>query len=156
MTRLPPPLLALAAAAVQRALSPGASSPGTLRAATVGLLSAGSLALAGASAGQFRRSRTTVEPFRPDRASTLVTTGANALTRNPMYVGMAGLLVAHAVRRGSWPALLPAAGFVALMDRTQVEVEEQALRGKFGAEFDAYCAAVPRWIDARSVRLARR
>ena len=150
--RLPPPLLALAAAVAQRSLSPGAPSPGGLRAATAGLLSAGSLALAGASAGQFRRSGTTVEPFRPDRASTLVTSGANAVTRNPMYVGMAGLLVANALRRGSWPALLPAAAFVALIDRYQVRFEEEALRGKFGPAFDAYCAAVPRWIDARSVR----
>jgi protein-S-isoprenylcysteine O-methyltransferase Ste14 len=154
VTRLPPPLLALAAAAAQRALSPGATAPGGLRAATAGLISAGSLALAGASAGQFRRSGTTVEPFRPDRASTLVTTGANSVTRNPMYVGMAGLLVAHAVRRGSWPALLPAAGFVGLIDRWQVEFEEEALRGKFGPAYDAYCAAVPRWLDARSLRRA--
>ena len=110
------------------------------------------MGLAGASSAQFRRSGTTVQPFRPDRASTLVTTGANAVTRNPMYVGMAGLLVAHAVRRGSWPALLPAVGFVALIDRWQVEFEEEALRGKFGADYDAYCAAVPRWIDVRSVR----
>jgi len=150
--RLPPPLLALAAAAAQRALSPAAASPGGLRAATAGLLSAGSVGLAGASSAQFRRSGTTVQPFHPDRASTLVTNGANSVTRNPMYVGMAGLLVAHAVRRGSWPALLPAIGFVALIDRWQVEFEEEALRGKFGPEYDAYCAAVPRWLDVRSFR----
>ena len=53
-----------------------------------------------------------VDPLHPDRAGQLVVEGPNGLTRNPMYVGMAGVLVAHAVRRGSWTALLPAALFV--------------------------------------------
>jgi protein-S-isoprenylcysteine O-methyltransferase Ste14 len=71
-----------------------------------------------------------------------------------MYVGMAGLLLAHATYRGSWPALAPAAAFVAVIDVYQVRFEEAALRERFGERFDAYSAAVPRWLDARSVRAA--
>jgi protein-S-isoprenylcysteine O-methyltransferase Ste14 len=82
----------------------------------------------------------------------LVTSGANQVSRNPMYVGMAGVLVAHALWRGSWRALLPAAGFVAYIDRVQVAAEERALHERFGAEYDAYVAAVPRWLDRRSVQ----
>jgi protein-S-isoprenylcysteine O-methyltransferase Ste14 len=114
-------------------------------------VAAASVALAGASAGQFRRQGTTVEPFDPSKATSLVTTGVNAITRNPMYVGMAGVLVAHAVRRGSWAALAPVALFVGVIDRFQVAAEEAALRDGFGAEYDAYCAAVPRWLDRRSM-----
>ena len=124
------------------------SAPRALLSTAVG---ATSVALAGASAAQFRRQGTTVEPFDPSKATSLVTTGVNAITRNPMYVGMAGVLVAHAVRRGSWAALLPAALFVAVIDRFQVAAEESALRDGFGAEYDAYCAAVPRWLDPRSL-----
>ena len=68
-----------------------------------------------------------------------------------MYLGMAGLLVANAVWRGSWVALAPVAGFIVLIDRLQIEAEESALLGKFGAEYEAYRAASPRWLDRRSL-----
>ena len=82
----------------------------------------------------------------------LVTSGANTVSRNPMYVGMAGLLLAHAVWRGSWTALLPLAGFVVFIDRAQIQAEETALLEKFGATYEAYKATTPRWIDRRSLR----
>jgi protein-S-isoprenylcysteine O-methyltransferase Ste14 len=109
------------------------------------------MAMAGGAASRFRRGGTTVDPIHPDRASALVTTGPNAVSRNPMYVGMAGVLVANAVRRGSVVALLPAAAFVAWIDRLQVAPEEAALRGLFGSDYADYCATVPRWIDQRSL-----
>ena len=120
-------------------------------AATVTLTS---VSMAGASAHQFRRRGTTVEPFHPDRASALVVTGANAVSRNPMYVGMAGLLVAHAIWRNSWVALVPVAGFVVLIDRFQIEAEESALLEKFGADYEAYRSAAPRWLGRRSLATA--
>ncbi len=83
----------------------------------------------------------------------LVTSGANTISRNPMYVGMAGLLLAHAAWRGSWAALLPLGGFVVFIDRVQIQAEEAALLEKFGADYDAYREAAPRWIDLRSLSL---
>jgi protein-S-isoprenylcysteine O-methyltransferase Ste14 len=85
----------------------------------------------------------------------LVTTGVNAVSRNPMYVGMAGLLVANAMRRGSWTALLPVAVFTVVIDRLQIAAEEPALLANFGAEYEAYRASVPRWLDRRSVTITR-
>jgi protein-S-isoprenylcysteine O-methyltransferase Ste14 len=149
--RPPPPLLALTAGLVQRQMTRDAPPPSVPRALLSTAVGAASVALAAASAGQFRRQGTTVEPFDPSKATALVTTGVNAISRNPMYVGMAGVLVAHAVRRGSWTALLPATLFVGVIDRFQVAAEESALRNGFGAEYDAYCAAVPRWLDRRSL-----
>ena len=108
-----------------------------------------SFSMAGAAGSRFRRSGTTFEPFQPDRASVLVTGGANAVSRNPMYLGMAGLLLAHAVWRGSWTALLPMAGFVTFIDRTQIRAEEAALLKKFGPAYETYKASTPRWIDPR-------
>ena len=67
-----------------------------------------------------------------------------------MYVGMAGLLAAHALWRRSWTALIPVAVFVALIDRLQIQAEESALAVTFGAEYEAYRAASPRWLDRRS------
>jgi protein-S-isoprenylcysteine O-methyltransferase Ste14 len=116
-------------------------------------VSLASTSIAGAAARQFQRSGTTLEPVHPDRASVLVTTGANSISRNPMYVGLTGMLVANAIRRGSWVALVPVAGFVALIDRQQIEAEESALLEKFGADYQAYRAATPRWLGRRSLGL---
>jgi len=68
---------------------------------------------------------------------------------------MAGLLVANAIWRGSWAALAPVAGFVVIIDRLQIEAEESALLKKFGAEYRAYRAAAPRWLDRRSLDFAK-
>lgn len=109
-----------------------------------------SVALAGAADVAFQRRGTTIKPFDPGQASVLVTSGANAISRNPMYVGLTGLLLANAIRRGSWAALLPAAAFVAVIDRWQIKAEESALLAKFGADYEAYRARVPRWLGRTS------
>lgn len=140
----------------QRALTKGAPPPSAGRSTVSTALAGASAGFAAAAAREFRRRGTTVEPFDPSRAAVLVTTGANAVSRNPMYVGMAGLLVANAVRRNSWTALLPVAAFVVFIDRVQVAAEEPALLANFGAEYEGYRAAVPRWLDHRSVVVARR
>ncbi|HZJ07028.1 MAG TPA: isoprenylcysteine carboxylmethyltransferase family protein [Nocardioidaceae bacterium] len=145
----PPPVLAIAAALAQRALTRGAQPPTAARAATASATAAVSGTLAAASARQFRRQGTTVEPFHPARASVLVTTGANAVSRNPMYVGLAGLLVANAVRRGSWMAVLLVAAFTLVIDRLQIAAEESALLANFGADYEAYRETVPRWLGPR-------
>lgn len=150
MTRPPPPLVALGAGLAQRVLA-GPGRPGGGRAALAAAVALASAALPAAAISSFRRVGTTVEPFRPEEATTLVTDGVYTVTRNPMYVGLTGVLVAHALWRGSWAALLPAAGFVALMDRTQVAAEEAALRATFGDAFVAYERATPRWLDGRSL-----
>jgi protein-S-isoprenylcysteine O-methyltransferase Ste14 len=125
--------------------------PTAVRAAAATVTAAGSAALAAAAASQFRRQGTTLEPFDPAQASVLVTSGPNAVSRNPMYVGLAGLLVANAVRLGSWKALVPAAAFTLVIDRLQIAAEESALLTNFGAEYEAYRAMVPRWLDPRSL-----
>ena len=151
MKRPPPPLLALAAALAQRGLSRGAPPPSGLRRSAAAVTAATSVVLAGGAAGRFRRQHTTVEPFDPSKASSLVVSGPNSRTRNPMYVGMAGLLAAHALLRGSWPGVLPVAVFVAVIDRFQIAAEERALVDRFGDDYAAYRANVPRWLGLRSI-----
>lgn len=145
MPTVPPPVITLAAAGVQHVLAPGRPA-GTLHRLLAASAAAGSAALMGTAARRFFAVGTTVEPFDPSQASVLVTDGPNALTRNPMYVGMAGLLAAHAVLRGGWATWLPVAGFVAVIDRVQVLPEEKALHERFGAEYDDYRRRVRRWV----------
>jgi protein-S-isoprenylcysteine O-methyltransferase Ste14 len=153
VTRVPPPLVALGAGLVQRALTGSTHAPPPVRLVGTAAVALTSASLAVTAARQFRRRGTTLDPVRPEQASALVTTGPNSVTRNPMYVGLTGLLVAHALYRGSWVALFPVAGFVVLNDRLQIRPEELALATKFGAAYEAYREAVPRWVDRRSFGL---
>jgi protein-S-isoprenylcysteine O-methyltransferase Ste14 len=145
---VPPPLWALVAGLVQRRL-PAGRPPGVLTKAAAGAVLVGSAALVVTAGGRFRDAGTTVDPVHPERVTHLVTDGPYALTRNPMYVSMAGVLVAHAVWRRSVAALLPVAAFVAVIDRLQVPGEEAALGDHFGSAYDDYRARVPRWVGLR-------
>jgi protein-S-isoprenylcysteine O-methyltransferase Ste14 len=145
MPVVPPPLIALAASVTQRRLGSG-SRPGAARKVGAVAAAAASGWLMAGSVQRFRQSGTTVEPFDPSRSTALVTSGPNSVTRNPMYVGMAGLLTAHALFRGGWATAVPIAAFVAVIDRVQIRPEEAALRERFGQEYDDYCRRVRRWL----------
>lgn len=108
----------------------------------------GGLALSAIAA--FRRAGTTISPEHPERARTLVDDGPFAVTRNPMYVALTGLLAAHAILRRSFLALLPVAGFVAVIDRIQIPAEESALGKRFGRRYARYAERVPRWLAPSS------
>ena len=144
--RIPPPVLALAAGLVQRALTRNAPPPSAVRTAAAVVTAVLSGLIASAAARQFTRAGTTLDPSDPTRASVLVTTGVNAVTRNPMYVGLSGLLLSYAIRRGSWTALLPVSAFVVVVDRLQILSEEAALAERFGVDYEVYRQRVPRWL----------
>jgi protein-S-isoprenylcysteine O-methyltransferase Ste14 len=109
------------------------------------LLVAG-LLVAVAGVCEFRRARTTVNPMRPQNASALVTSGIYRFTRNPMYVGDVLILLAVAVFFSNPLGLAGVVLFVAWMNLLQIPAEERALRARFGAAYDAYCARVRRWL----------
>ncbi len=94
----------------------------------------------------FRRARTTVNPLRPEAATSLVASGIYRYTRNPMYLGMLLVLVGWIVFLARPWALVVLPAFVAYMNRFQIGPEERALEGIFGGEFEAYRRAVRRWL----------
>ena len=143
--KVPPPVLGLAGLFLQHRLAPSGGGSWPRRAVGLGV-AGGAVALMGSAAGTFRARGTTVDPLHPDRAGHLVTDGPFSVTRNPMYVGMAAVLAAHAVARGGLLTWLPAAGFVAAIDRVQVPPEERALHRVFGQEYADYTRAVRRWL----------
>ena len=76
----------------------------------------------------------------------VVKTGAYRVVRNPRYVAVLATLAGE-VLLGRSPALLAWAGAVAVAVHTfVVAYEEPTLRRTFGADYDAYCRAVPRWL----------
>jgi protein-S-isoprenylcysteine O-methyltransferase Ste14 len=111
-----------------------------------GCLGIGGIACIIAGVVQFRASSTTVNPTRPDKAATLVTSGIYARTRNPMYVGMTVMLLGWSVWLGSVYALGLPVAFVLYLNRFQIAPEEHALHARFGTEFLAYKSRVRRWL----------
>jgi protein-S-isoprenylcysteine O-methyltransferase Ste14 len=77
-------------------------------------------------------------------AEELVTSGIYAHVRNPMYLGNAFLLAGLAIASNSWLFVLAGVPIALAVHATIIAAEEDFLRQKFGAEYEAYCARVPR------------
>lgn len=146
--RLPPAVVFLLAvgmiAGARHYFAPGVA-PAWATALSGGLLLLGA-AIAVAALLGFARAGTTVEPREPGRASELVTGGLYRFTRNPMYLGMALVLVAGALRVWHPVAAIAPLFFVLWIDRFQVQPEERALRERFGGAYREYCGRVRRWV----------
>ena len=94
----------------------------------------------------FRRVRTTVSPFNPEETEHFVSDGMYRFSRNPMYAGMGCWLAAWAGYLAHPLPWLFLAVFAAYMTRFQIMPEERVLAQKFGAEYEAYCRRVRRWL----------
>ena len=148
-TKVPPPLIALALALGMWLLAPASSALElslAVRIALATLLASVGTGLGIAGLISFRRARTTVNPLRPERTSTLVATGIYRFTRNPMYLGMlVGLLSVAAYLASPWTLIGPAV-FFAYMNRWQITPEESVLEAKFGTSYLEDKRRVRRWI----------
>ncbi|MDH1011872.1 isoprenylcysteine carboxylmethyltransferase family protein [Pseudomonas nicosulfuronedens] len=143
--RIPPPLVAIITGLLMWLAVRPITEPGSrLWLALLVALAGVAVCLAGVAS--FRRARTTVNPLKPESASSLVVVGIYRHTRNPMYLGFAIVLLGWCVFLGSALAVLGVAVFVLYIGRFQIRPEERALRDLFGAEFDAFCGRVRRWV----------
>jgi protein-S-isoprenylcysteine O-methyltransferase Ste14 len=94
----------------------------------------------------FRKSKTTIDPIRIERASHLVTAGPFKFSRNPMYVAMLALLFAWCVYLSAPWAILGPILFELYILKFQIWPEERAMHDKFGATYLTYTQKVRRWI----------
>jgi protein-S-isoprenylcysteine O-methyltransferase Ste14 len=94
----------------------------------------------------FRQAKTTVNPMTPEKSETLVNQGVYSYTRNPMYLGMALVLVGLVFLLGNWMTLVGIPVFVVYMTYFQIKPEERVLEQKFGEDFHLYVQKVRRWI----------
>ena len=101
-------------------------------------------ALGGWGVVLFRRARTGVVPF--SEATTLVASGPYRFTRNPMYLGMAGMLLGTAVYLGSVTPWLVLPAFVAIISERFIVREEAMMEKAFGQPYRDYKARVRRWL----------
>lgn len=111
--------------------------------ATLTLLS-GFIGIAGVY--EFRKAKTTVNPVKPESASSVVNTGVFAYTRNPMYVALLLLIIALGLWWQHLSVIPCGALFISYMNRYQIKPEEHVLERLFGEDYLKYKNRVRRWI----------
>jgi protein-S-isoprenylcysteine O-methyltransferase Ste14 len=94
--------------------------------------------------GDFHRANTTVKPF--EESAALLTDGVYRISRNPMYLGFALVLIGVAVLLGSLSPWIAVPAFVVAMDRVFIRAEERSLAQTFGPAWANYKQHVRRWL----------
>ena len=109
-----------------------------------GFLLGGGLLVILVAVGQLRQARTAVLPRR--EASALVTNGVFGRSRNPIYLGMALVLLGWILRLDQPLALPLLPLFMWLIERRFIDPEEEALARRFPAAWSRYAQATRRWL----------
>ena len=147
--RIPPPIVSVLIGLGMWAASfvvPAVPLPAIARFAMLAVVMLIGGLYGGRAIAGFARAKTTINPVNIAAASTLVTSGIYALSRNPMYVGLAALLVSLALLlSNAWLQLGPLC-FILFTTRFQIIPEERVLQDKFGSEYMAYRNRVRRWL----------
>ncbi|MCX7553204.1 isoprenylcysteine carboxylmethyltransferase family protein [Marinicella sp. S1101] len=102
--------------------------------------------LIAAGAYSFRKASTTVDPTRPEKATSVVSNGIYRVSRNPMYLGFLLMLLAFMFKLANPVTALLLPVFVVYMNQFQIKPEERALLRLFGKSYAAYQNQVRRWI----------
>jgi protein-S-isoprenylcysteine O-methyltransferase Ste14 len=147
--KVPPPIAAAILAVAMWLISSATVTlalPNTVRISLVVFfaIAGAEFSLAGAIA--LRQAKTTVNPTKPENASSLVVTGVYRITRNPMYVGLLLMLVAWCIFLSAPWAIAGPNVFFLYIGKFQIAPEEQVMTQKFGADYLTYKARVHRWL----------
>lgn len=148
-TRIPAPVIAAVTGLVMKGAVVAAGlrvDPSVWRMQVGVALSQLSALIALVALGTMWRSRTTINPMQPQRASRLVTGGIFRWSRNPMYLSLLLLLSAYALRIDAMAAWLGPLAFWAYVTRFQILPEERVLADKFGTLYLDYRRRTRRWI----------
>ena len=95
---------------------------------------------------KFKGSKTTINPMQPNNSSQLVDSGIYKYTRNPMYLGLLGILTAWGIYLGNVLSLGMLVVFVISITYLQIIPEEEILENKFKEKYIYYKQNVRRWI----------
>jgi len=96
---------------------------------------------------EFKKSETTVNPMKPETSTRLVTSGVFKYTRNPMYLGLASILLASCFYFSSLLGIIVYVPlFIFYITVFQIIPEEESMKTIFNDEYLDYCSKVRRWI----------
>ncbi len=147
--KIPPPVVALACAGLAWAIArytPGFAFqiPARLLIATLLVIAGFALDFSGLIV--FRKAKTTLNPLAPDKSTSIVRGGPYAFTRNPMYLGMALVLLGYCVYLANPLSIFAVLAFAAYITCFQIIPEERLLLSKFGESYASYTRSVRRWL----------
>ena len=92
----------------------------------------------------FKENNTTVKPYL--EPTSLITSGPFSLSRHPMYLGMASVLLGVAVNHGTIITFVFPLLFVILMEILFIPFEEETLIRIYGVDYRDYQNKVRRWV----------
>ena len=98
------------------------------------------------SGWRFKKAKTTVDPTTPEKTTRLVTSGIYRYSRNPMYLGLLGFLIAEVLLLGNLLGLALLPLYMMTMNKRFIEPEEKALESLFEQAFIDYKQKVRRWL----------
>ena len=98
------------------------------------------------AARSFKEHQTTINPIKIETASSLVVSGIFNYSRNPMYLGMALILLGLSLKFNIIGGLIFTALFILYITSFQIKPEEKAMQKIFGEEFLSYKNKVRRWL----------
>ena len=98
------------------------------------------------AARSFKKHNTTINPIKIETASSLVVSGIFNYSRNPMYLGMALILLGLSLKFNLLGGLIFTALFILFITNFQIKPEEKAMQKIFGEEFLSYKNKVRRWL----------
>lgn len=96
------------------------------------------------AAAQMILAKTSLRPGR--QAGVLLTRGAFRISRNPMYLGDALVLLGLILVWDAWPSLVLVPILVLVITRRFILWEEEQLLARFREDYDAYVERTRRWI----------
>ena len=141
---VPPPIIFIGCALIMAYLP--TPYPLKINALAVYLIVSVSSVIVFFSLWQFYKSKANINPIHLEKSNVFVVDGIYRFSRNPMYLSLAGLLVAWAVYLQSAVSFLGVFLFVYLITQWQIKPEEYWLEKKFGESYLAYKKKVRRWI----------
>lgn len=94
----------------------------------------------------FKKQSTTVNPIKIENASSLVTSGVFEYSRNPMYLGMALILLGLASMFNLIGGILFTLLFTIYITKFQIKPEEEVMEKLFGEDFLKYKQNVRMWL----------
>jgi protein-S-isoprenylcysteine O-methyltransferase Ste14 len=134
-------LFGLAGAALHYALG----GPVVLRLPWLGAaLAAAGFGVMAWGARAFSAAGTTIKPF--EKSSVVVTEGPYRFTRNPMYLGMVGMLGGLALALGTLGPWVAVVALGVLLQARFIRNEERALVASLGEPYERYRRSVRRWL----------
>ena len=94
----------------------------------------------------FAKAKTSINPLRPHKSTSLITNDIYKYSRNPMYFGYLLILLSSSVYLGNVLSIIIIPLFIFIINFIQIKPKEEALKDLFGPNYDEYLLKVRRWI----------